>query len=385
MRTIHWFPPMAQFHSGPAQVVLSVPVGHLMRPTRACSSEESVERAVEELRYNGGGILPVLSSGILRGVITEASLAKALGDGINLLAPCVDASVEAYTIAPYSSGAEALRLLSELDFPTLVVVDDAGHVVGLLSSSDLYPRRRMLPRPSPVGGMATPFGVYLTSGPLTGGVSQLAVMATGAVMISMLILSSIATAYALTPFEHSVSEGTLNALAGAFSLLLFLAMMRLAPLAGTHGAEHMVVHAIERGEELTPEVVARMPRVHPRCGTNIAVAVFIFVGICFSNWTKDDGVRATVAALATLFLWRPLGSFAQQYITTKKPTAKQLRSGIKAGTELIERYATAPQSQAGIARRVWNSGLLHVMAGSSIAYYALQGVLSLFKFNLPGF
>ncbi len=35
----------------------------------------------------------------------------------------------------------------------------------------------------------------------------------------------------------------------------------------------MVVHAIEEGEDLTLEKVRPMPRVHPRCGTNL-VALF---------------------------------------------------------------------------------------------------------------
>jgi uncharacterized protein YqhQ len=36
-----------------------------------------------------------------------------------------------------------------------------------------------------------------------------------------------------------------------------------------------VVHAIERGEPLLAESVRAMPRVHPRCGTNIVAAAFL--------------------------------------------------------------------------------------------------------------
>lgn len=375
---------MAQPQSASPAFALSTPVGHFMRPTLTCAPEESLARAVEELRRNGG-ILPIVANDRLIGALTESSIAKTLGDGANLLDPCTTAMSKAMRIAPYASGAEALRLLSEMDLPILVVVDDMDHVVGLLSPSDLFPRRRMLPRPNPVGGMATPFGVYLTSGGLKGGVSLFAVMATGALMFVMLITGIVLASLALSPLNHtSLSQSFQVFIFNVVSIGLFLLMMRLAPLSGIHGAEHMVVHAMERGEELTPEVVARMPRVHPRCGTNLAVALSLFGGIYMSPWIGDESVRLLVAALATLYLWRPLGSFAQQYITTRKPSPRQLRSGIKAGTDLIEKYSVARFSSATIPMRIWNSGLLHVISGSAIALLVLEGAMLLFHFNLPG-
>jgi len=356
-----------------------------MRPTMTCAAEDSVERAVEELRRNGG-FLPIVSSDILVGILTEDAVARALGDDADQLAPCTSVMRETLTIPPYATGAEALRLFSEMDQPTLVVVDDMGHVVGLLSPSDLFPRKRVMPRPASVGGMATPFGVYLTSGALRGGVSLYAVMATGAAMFLMMVAGAVLAVLALSPLDHtSLSETAKTTIADVGAIFMFLLIMRLMPLSGTHGAEHMTVHAMERGEELTPEVVARMPRVHPRCGTNLAVAVSLFVGISQAAWIPDQGIRTLTAVIVTLFCWKPIGSFAQQYITTRKPNARQLRSGIKAGNELIERYSVARFSTASIPKRIWNSGLLHVVAGSSIAYLVLKGAMMLFHFSLPGF
>jgi len=376
--------PMAQSRSASPPLTLSAPVGHFMRPTLTCAPEDSIERAVDELRRNGG-FLPIVSDGVLQGVLTEASLARALGEDLSLFDPCAVAMREGLTIPPYASGAEALRLLSETDDPTLVVVDDLGRVAGLLSPSDLYPRKRVLPGPASVGGMATPFGVYLTSGALRGGVSLYAVMATGAAMSSMFIAGVVLASLALTPLDRTgLSDAVKTSIESVVSIGFFLLLMRLVPLSGTHGAEHMVVHAMERGEELTPEIVARMPRVHPRCGTNLAVALSLFAGISYSPWIDDQGTRTLVAAIVTLFFWRPLGSFAQQYITTRKPNARQLRSGIKAGTELIERYSVARFSQASIPVRIWNSGLLHVIAGSALLFFVLNGVMTLFHFDLPG-
>jgi CBS domain-containing protein len=356
-----------------------------MRPTLTCGAEDSIRRAVEELRHNGGGLIPVTRDGKLIGVVTEGSLAIALANDVNIHDACTEAMADAFPIAPYATGAEALRMLTDFRMPALIVADDAGHVMGILTVSDLYPRRRMLPRPDPVGGMATPFGVYLTSGGISGGVSQLAIAATGAAMFTMLTTSAVASAWMLSPLDKTrLSEGIKTSIAEAVAFALFGLIMRLSPLAGTHGAEHMVVHAMERGEELTPEIVARMPRVHPRCGTNIAVALTLFLGISMSEWTSDFSARVVLGAFVTLFFWRPLGSFVQQNITTKKPNEKQLRSGIKAATELIDRHSTAKMSTSNIPRRIWNSGLIHVMTGSMVTYWVLQGVMTLFHFKLPG-
>ncbi|MER3495923.1 MAG: hypothetical protein C4320_03425, partial [Armatimonadota bacterium] len=65
---------------------------------------------------------------------------------------------------------------------------------------------------------------------------------------------------------------------------MFVILFRLLPLAGTHAAEHMAVNALERGEPLDPEVVARMPRTHIRCGTNLAVGAGLFFGISETPW-----------------------------------------------------------------------------------------------------
>jgi hypothetical protein len=114
------------------------------------------------------------------------------------------------------------------------------------------------------------------------------------------------------------------------------------------------------------------------------VALSLFLSISMTEWIKDFEIRVVVAMLTTLFFWRPLGSLAQQYVTTKKPNPKQLQSGIKAANELIERYATAHVSTASIPLRIWNSGLLQVMAGSTLAYLATEGILWAFHLKIPG-
>ena len=356
-----------------------------MRPTITVGAEDSIERGVLELRRNGGGIIPVVTDGLLVGVLNEKCLAYTAAEAIPTLNAIGDIMARPDTIAPYSSGSEALRLLSDLKVDNLVVVDDHKRVMGLLSPSDLFPRRRVLQRPSMVGGMATPFGVYLTTGAIRGGVPLYAVMATGSLMIGMFILSAAICSPLTGPINHSHLPNFLkDAIPSSLPLIPFMLMMRLLPLSGTHAAEHMTVHAIERGEELTPEVVARMPRVHPRCGTNLAVALTLFLTISLTEWTSSEETRYLVAAIITLFSWRSLGSFAQQYITTRKPNAAQLRSGIKAGNDLIQKYSVARSTATNIPTRIWNSGMIHVFAGSGLTILVLKGLSMLFHFSIPG-
>ncbi len=53
-------------------------------------------------------------------------------------------------------------------------------------------------------------------------------------------------------------------------------------LFGYHGAEHKTINAYEAGAELTPEIVAKYPIEHPRCGTAFLLTVVIVSLIVFS-------------------------------------------------------------------------------------------------------
>lgn len=351
---------------------LSQPVGALMRPTHCAFIEDSLSVAAQRMRENGLSLVPVLDGELLAGVVSESSLAHALAGGAQPNDSLKVALRPANQCRPYNTGAEALRQLQEAGADVLVVADDALHVVGVLLPSDLLTPRRAPIRPALVGGMATPFGVYLTSGSTYGGVRQWALMTTGATMFVMLIvamfasdaLGGLAQARGLLPL--SASEDLSYALAA----VLFCLEMRLAPLSGIHAAEHKVVHAIERGEELTPEVVRRMPRVHPRCGTNLAAGVSIFVwsyhGFVTMHW--DEGASFLLAVILAALFWRRAGAVVQYWVTTRPPSEKHIRMGIKAGKELLERHQTARIAVPSIPLRLFNSGIFHVIAGSTIVY-----------------
>jgi uncharacterized protein YqhQ len=55
-----------------------------------------------------------------------------------------------------------------------------------------------------------------------------------------------------------------------------------------HGAEHMTIHALEKGDALTIENVRQYPTAHPRCGTEFLVVVIILSILLFSLVGRQD-------------------------------------------------------------------------------------------------
>ena len=340
-----------------------------MRPTMSVETGDSLARAASVLRENGASLLPVVDEGgKLQGVLNDAGLARALGS-VSEPTDAVGGFLDPpETISPYATAADALRR-GELG-ATMVVLDDERRPVGLVSAVDLWPRRRTPVRPAMVGGMATPFGVYLTTGNVSAGAPWWALMATGAAMLTLLTTGEIVA-------EAATAQGLPAAVAPYLGGGLFFLLMRLVPLSGIHGAEHQVVNAIEREEILRPEVVRRMPLVHPRCGTNLMVGFAIFSAVLFTEWYGDQRVRLLFATILALVFARPLGTFVQRFVTTKRPTDRQLESAIKAGESLLHAHATAKSSVANPFRRIWSMGILQVMAGATLMVALLAGVKAL--------
>jgi hypothetical protein len=359
--------------------MLSHTVRELMRPTEFLNAEDSLDRAATLLRRANAPWVPVMSASGLRGVVTEARLGERIAEGCDLaesLDGVVDSTVE--TIGPYASGAEALRRINENKVQALLVVDDGGQVLGVLAPSDLAPRRPFQLIPNSIGGMATPFGVYFTSGSVVGGVPRYALVATGILLGTLLVISLVITGLVV---NYLTRFGWFPRISGVVDTVLpsvlFFGSIRLLPLSGTHGAEHMVVHAIERGEALVPEIVSRMPRVHPRCGTNLAVGATLFLGIATSPWFGNEETRLLIAAIATFVLWRSLGAILQHFVTTKTPSKKQLEGAIQSGYQILDEYRHSRIATPSLWMRVWNSGVILVMVGSMMAVFLLESILVL--------
>lgn len=347
------------------QPSLAKPVGQLMRPIPRVWPTSTVLTAAAEIRDSGLPAVGVTDGATYIGIVTQASLTEALARGVSendTVEKALD--YQGIKLPPYAAGEEALTAFTELNISAIPIVDDSNQLMGVLTPADLWPKKDRPPAPERIGGMATPFGVYLTTGVLRAGADGFALVATGMMMFTVLFGVQIATEF-LAGFSERHDIFVPDFLYAVFFGGLFATIFRFLPISSIHAAEHKVVHAIERGEELTRENVRRMPRVHPRCGTNFATGGMIFSGVAgLSQLIPDQQFRMLAALLATLIFWRPVGSMVQYWVTTREPSDKHLDMGIRSGKQLLERYATGRTSKRTFGTWIFNSGLLHVMAGS---------------------
>jgi CBS domain-containing protein len=356
------------------------------------SPGDSVHRAVEMLRDSPHDSLPVLDSyGRLLGALSVSDLAPMLTESNWLNGPVAQWMHEPSAVGHADlSPDEARRALAESGESTLFLLDDSGRYVGAITVADLLVPIHTPPRPPSIGGMATPWGVYLTNGSIQAGVGNWALLGSGALLGVLMALSYVAIglacwgaqrafgvpAYNLWTANPPAQISTANYgyfILQGISLPLFLLMMRALPLAGYHAAEHQVVHAMERSEPLCPEVVSRMPRVHPRCGTNLMAAVLIFgmVSKAFSGIGLDMTDSAMLAALTALFTWRSVGAVLQHYFTTRPANLRQLEAGIAAANDLDHKYLTTVLRRPPLVRRIWCMGMPQMVLGSSVVATAL--------------
>lgn len=374
-----------------------------LRHYPALAPQDSLYRAVEMLR--GGGTLPVVdASGRLRGVVTPEALRPLLAAEASeraLLGPVAEYARQPEAVGHVTmSVAEVARVLATSGETTLFIVDDEGYYLGGISLTDLIAPLPVQPRPASVGGMATPWGVYLTNGALQAGAGNGALVMTGLLLGAMLAASVGGVGllawgvekmfhwplFALwtAPQPAHITLDTLGwFLLQALALPLFFVLLRLLPLSGYHAAEHQAVHAMERGEPLHPEIVRRMPRVHPRCGTNLMAGGLVFTVVsqavpAIRFWGLDAADGAVLGAVVALFTWRRVGAFLQQHFTTRPATERQIMAGIAAAEDLERKFLFAPPHRPTLWRRLWCMGLpqtlFGVSVGLSVALYLLEWV-----------
>jgi CBS domain-containing protein len=360
------------------------PVANIIRHPKLILPTDSISRAVEALRVSGLAEIPVISIGRVVGVVTESSILEALlsGNPREVMKQPVSLVMSKDFVCGnvYMSAGQVAELMKDSQRQVLPIVDQYGNYQGIVTRQDVFGALCMTMRPQTVAGLATPLGVYLTTGYLRAGAGNVGLFLTGVVMIltwfaSALLVYGFAWLVQLTSplpllaILQSPPIGVYNWMDAVRGLLMvaqflvFLILFRLLPITGYHAAEHQVVHAIESGEPLEIDVVSRMPRVHPRCGTNLVVAVTIFV-IMVERIPAQ--LAALIAVLVVIFAWRSIGGIVQYYITTKPPTRKQLENGIKAGESLLRKYRSNPNYQGTEFDRIWNSGMPMVILGVAV-------------------
>lgn len=361
-------------------------ISELIRPPQVLDSRDSVRRAAGVMHASGGSRMLVVRDGRLAGSVSEQSVAAFLAsspDPDSAYNQPIDSLVEPYPIFVSASVSvhDAINVFADNGVDMLPVVDEFGGLRGMLYRGDIVGFLTNNLRPASVGGMATPLGVYLTTGSVNGGAGSLGLYLTGISLGLMTIFSKFFGDRAISLLERYVAAHNLpqavrvtitpDSVALASTVLsvgLMLLLLRLSPLAGYHAAEHMTVHAIEMGEDLSPDSVRRLPRVHPRCGTNLLAALSIFILIT----AQFPGETAALLAIVVVMLGRrAIGDWMQTVFTTKRPNERQLKNGIAAGTQIMHRFRERPNYNARGFSRVWNMGFLQSAAGMSTVLFVV--------------
>lgn len=340
----------------------------MLRDVPALHPDDTLGRALERMRASGLHVLPVAEGGMLKGVVRRQELHALLrkeGEPGRARRVAEILSQDYCALPNPFSIEEALDSAAAAPDGVLIAVDSVGGYHGVATHTDLLSLWTHAVRPSRIAGMATPIGVYLTTGTLRAGVGNLGLALTGVLLAVFYLVSDYAAARIADSLGTEWSVSLLGfTLREILPLALMLLLVRWSPLAAYHAAEHQTVSAIEQGEALVPEVVSRMPRAHPRCGTNVVVILVVFAAV---QW-----IDPYIALAAGLLAWRFLGRHLQQYITTRPASPKQLQKGLEAGRELLAKYREelASAGRPGPARRLWNLGWIQVLAGYSFTVAA---------------
>lgn len=277
--------------------------------------------------------------------------------------------------------------------PGAVVLDGSGNVA---FGNKTNPR---------LGGLATPIGVYLHDGVSSGGPGFKGLLLTGVLMAVLGILSEIAAIRVYHILNISIQQfpwllSRFTYIEGWFSQffeiivssVILLTVFRISPISGFHAAEHQVVHCIEQGVPLTIPYVRSMPRVHPRCGTNLFIGLlmflFMFIGTFITaqienlNLFDSAMLAVVIAAPVTIKFWRTIGGFVQYWLATKPATDKQILNAIQAANEILDKRQSRSDKPARnrFLLRIWSMGAPQVIVG----YAVVCLILKVFEIFWPG-
>lgn len=164
--------------------------------------------------------------------------------------------------------------------------------------------------------------------------------------------------YWLSSLLRDTPDVIFNLWDGLFRVIILVLYMYLISLGKEmqkifqyHGAEHMAVYCHENDLRLTVKNVKKYPPQHPRCGTSfivfvLLVSIFVFSflksPVWYINVTERILVTPIIAGLSyELLRWSAKQRHKAfkvltypgiwlQYITTKKPTDKQIEVAIAA-------------------------------------------------------
>jgi CBS domain-containing protein len=369
-------------------------IWYALRQSAPLSPHDSLAKAARLFRARNMPALVVAQGPQLLGIVRESDVLRLAAEAPDPAALIRTARVAqavrpiAFAISTSEPLVAAAAAMGEQEVEAAPVVDPSGRYVGMLLRRDVLAALEGQPVVGPIAGLATPLGVHLTTGALRAGAGDVGLALTGVMLMAMSILSMSAvtavrdhwhTLRWLVDLGAPVEVVTIGLVLA--QVVLFLLLLRFSPIPGIHAGEHMVVHAIEEGEDLTLEKVRPMPRAHPRCGTNL-VALLMMVAAAqqlSDSFRQADSMARDIVlyglVVIVVFTWRRLGHGLQRWITTRTPSDRQLQRAVEVGQELLRKVSENPGARAKPLRRLWNAGFLQVMLGAGavmvLAHYAL--------------
>lgn len=369
----------------------------LIKGVTILSSTDTLRRAAGLIKMTDGSRLPVTNGESIQGVISERAIAGFVSASSDVdealdspIEPIIDRDVTLINVN--TTIKQAAGVFATTGDDMLPVIGDGGAFCGVIYRRDVVASLARNLKPPAIGGMATPLGVHLSTGSISGGAGSLGLFLTGASMAVMILVASFAVDWLEKLFVRATGINLTMVLQTSraarvlgipelpfyvyslLSILVFFVIMRLVPLSGYHAAEHMTVHAIEAGEPLSADIVRRMPRVHPRCGTNLLAGAGIFASLAIRLTSGPD---LLLALMVMVLFWRKVGGWLQYFVTTKPPSDRQLASGIAAGKQLLNDYQDKPNYQANAWQRILNFGFPQTAAGMFITLWIADSVLKL--------
>lgn len=226
-------------------------------------------------------------------------------------------------------------------------------------------------KPSSLGGLATPLGVYITDGKHQAGANNLGLFLSGITIGSIFIIIEQLLNQSYKYFHINTNSIEIIPLIFAAQIIIFIGFLRLTPLAKFHAAEHQTINAIEKGLPLRLEIVKMQPREHLRCGTNIMVLLIgiQFVILTFFGYLKhfDPLLQFVFLFMGFIFVfsnWKSWGLWLQKHFTTAKAPDSYILGAIKVGEEILRKHKEDTDAKpASFFRKIWCSSILQILAG----------------------
>jgi CBS domain-containing protein len=380
-----------------ACLIMNDGIKHIIKAAPILTPYDTVRRAAGLISASDGSRVFVRDRGQIIGAVSDRAIVAFLASADDVeaaskspIGPLVEPGVLLVNLD--ITARQAAEIFASTEADVLPVIDNLGGYQGVIYRSDLMGYLTQNLRPPAVAGMATPLGVYLTTGSVSGGTGSLGLFLTGVALALMMLAAELSVEGLIKLFSiitNIRADIMLRSVpliqypniydvpfyaSVVLSIIIFFLLLRFSPLSGYHAAEHMTVHAIEAGETLTAENVKSMPRVHPRCGTNLLAAAGVFL-IIATRISSQFGVM--IALLVVVVGWRTIGAWLQYFVTTRTPSPRELAKGVEAGNDLLRQYQEQPNLQLVGFKRIWKLGFIQTAAGLFSTLWVFQSVFKI--------